>query len=175
MNSKAILLATAVFSAALSVTAMADSYYFRSKGSPVAMTPDEGAENPPVEQTSASISLLADKYRTGTTISGTLDTSLANPAWYFAQTPAEPSLNLTTVSGGVTATAPAVHEPTTFQVSATATEDDKSANAGPASVTIHPLLAVSRVVTMRATLHACRALTIRKVRSVNPVISVGSI
>jgi hypothetical protein len=39
MNSKAILLATAIFSIALSASAVADSYYFRSKGSPIANAP----------------------------------------------------------------------------------------------------------------------------------------
>ena len=147
MNSKAILLATAVFSIALSASALADSYYFRSKGSPVSDVsgnPDNGGEDTsPETPASASFGFVADKYRAGTTISGTLDSTLTTPSWSFTQTPAEPSIGFATVEGGVTATAPTVEDPITFQVTATASEGVKTVTAGSASVTVHPILAIT--------------------------------
>lgn len=147
MNSKSILLATVVFSAILSASAWGDNYYFRSKGSPVSSVPGDadngGEETPPENSVTASIGFVADKYRAGTTISGTLDTSLTTPSWSFSQTPPTPAISFVNVDGGFTATAPAVEDATTFQVTATASEGDRSGSANPAPVTVYSVLSIS--------------------------------
>lgn len=103
MNSKALLLATAAFSAFISASAFADGY--RAKGSPISSIPGDSGNGE--NAATAAIGFVADKVRVGTTVSGMLDTSLTPPTRVLSQIPAAPVIAFTAVEGGVTATAPA--------------------------------------------------------------------
>lgn len=132
------MLVTTVFTAFLSASAVADNFYFRFKDSLVANVPGN-SESPET----AAIVLLGQKYRAGTTISGTSVSSLTSPTWSFTQTPSTPAIGFTAVEGGFVGTAPTVEDPTTFQVTAKAESIDKEAAADPVFVTVHPLLSVN--------------------------------
>lgn len=130
---KTSALLTAIALMALSGSALADSYYFRSQGSV------RGTGSTPT----ANLTPDGTAYRSVGSISGHLSSTLANPVWSFAQNPTTPSLNLEKTSGGFSGTAPAVSAPTQFQITATATNDSQTVSANQSTITIYPLLAAS--------------------------------
>lgn len=113
--------------------ATADSYYFRSKGSP------QGRINDSELELSASLSGLAGDYRVGAPISGLASASGENPAWTLTQSPDAPSLSLSISGGSLSGSAPAVAAKTTFIVVGRATVAGRAVTSADVSLTVHPM------------------------------------
>jgi alpha-tubulin suppressor-like RCC1 family protein len=137
MPSRTRALAAGILAAAsISVAgaAVADNYYFRSKGL-IAGAPATAR---------AALSIPATNFRMNSPLIGILETTIGNANWAITQTPDFPSLELTASSENTLAgNAPAVTEPTTFTISAKASSGNSSATTNSASVTVYPMPSVS--------------------------------
>lgn len=129
-----IRLAILAGAATIATGAFADSYYFRTNGANVELR--EGV------RPTAEITTISPDFRSGTAIMGTLTTSLNGAAWGIVQSPQSPSLSLSESGNSLNGAAPEVTTPTTFTISGTATQGDKSAS-GSTSITVHPALSLT--------------------------------
>lgn len=84
-----------------------------------------------------------DSYRSGQTVSAALSTSLPSPVWTFKQTPASPLLGLSASGSTMIGTMPALSEPQTFTIVATATYGAAAVDTAPFTVTGNPMLTIS--------------------------------
>jgi alpha-tubulin suppressor-like RCC1 family protein len=117
----------------LSADASADSYFYRSKGV-VTKTVNEDVPT-------ASLTLSSPDFRSGTSLSGTLSTSLNGASWALGQSPEAPTFGLTTSDEALAGRAPPVAGATPFTITGVATHEGKEATAV-ASITVHPVLAL---------------------------------
>lgn len=88
-----------------------------------------------------------DSYRSGQTVSAALSTSLPSPVWTFKQTPASPSLGLSASGSTMIGTMPALSEPQTFTIVATATYGAAAVDTAPFTVTGNPVVTISGGLT----------------------------
>jgi Putative Ig domain len=79
--------------------------------------------------------------RSGAPVTGSLATNLSGATWSFTSSPT--GLNLTAVGSNVSGVAPSVASQTIYTVTAKATSGSYSAAAGPFSITVEPLLAIT--------------------------------